>query len=170
MGQLFEEVPMALQLQMIEDAGTDNGWVDGLGDVVDGAGFQAARFIFFAIGAGEEDGQGALGARLLAQDPQHFPAGNVGQSNVQQDQIGCFPRSDAQTFQSILASKQLHVGKNLGKQFNLHGLVFDHQHARPGGDVFARCPLGIVVFKSPRLGGCKDCFGAFVIDIQQSRS
>ena len=83
-----QEIAGGLQVEVVADAGQDEGRTDRLGDVVDGAGVEAELFVQLFVADGQENNRDAGGDRVVHELPADFVAVHVGHGDVEQDEVG----------------------------------------------------------------------------------
>jgi hypothetical protein len=109
----------------------DDGRADRFGDVVDGAGLQAALFVFGAAHRGDEDDRDASPIRIGFETPADFQTADPRHHDVEQDQVGRFVGID--DLQRLFAGgghpDPVFVAKHFREQVDVFRIVVDNQDA-----------------------------------------
>ncbi len=120
-----------------------------LGDVIVGAGIEAADAVFLFAARGQHDDRDVGGTGIAAQPTAHFDARQILDHPVEQDDVGrLFPGEDQRHFAvGRMADGEVLARKMKGQQLGKRGIVLDQQHVGlRHGDQLAGSSVGF----SPR--------------------
>ena len=111
---------------------------DGLGDVVDGARFEALDFVVAVVQRGDEDDGHGGQQRIGLQRGADFITAHAGHHHVEQDQVGAFLARQFERARAVLGKAQaVMVLQDLAQQLQVAGLVVHREDQRLIGGTHA---------------------------------